>query len=130
MVSKASPVAASTKCGTEPKRDTEPKPPGCSGLAATSRPETAPTSRSTRPGLRAGRSASAVSTSHRPTTTNVSVITHRSVAPIAASALTVSATGSNRGCRSAATVHPLTSRTGAAAADTTPHHGTSRTTPP
>jgi hypothetical protein len=57
-------------------------------------------------------------------------MTHRSVAPMAASALTVSATGSNRGCRSAATVHPPTSRTGAAAADITPHQGTSRMTPP
>jgi len=58
---------------------------------------------------------------------NVSVITHRSVAPCAASALTVSATGLNRGCRLAATVHPMISRTGAAADETTPHQGTSRT---
>ena len=57
-------------------------------------------------------------------------ITHRSVAPIAASVLTVSATGSNRGCRLAATVHPLISRTGAATAEITPHHRTARMTPP
>ena len=54
-------------------------------------------------------------------------MTQRSVAPCAASALTVSATGLNRGCRLAATVHPLISRTGAAADETTPHQGTSRT---
>jgi membrane-associated phospholipid phosphatase len=122
LVSRANPMAARMKCGTEPK-----PPPSCSGLAATSRPATAPTSSITRPGMAAGRSASAVTTSQSPTTANVSVITHRSVAPIAASELTVSATGSNRGCRSAAAVHPLTSRTGDAADETTPHHGTSRT---
>ena len=42
--------------------------------------------------------------------------------------LTVSATGSNRGCSPAATVHPPIIRTGAAAAEITPHHGTSRMT--
>jgi hypothetical protein len=55
-------------------------------------------------------------------------MTHRSVAPIAASALTVSATGSNRGCSPAATVHPPISRTGAAAEELTPHQGTPRMT--
>ncbi len=55
-------------------------------------------------------------------------MTHRSVAPIAASALTVSATGSNRGCSPAATVHPPISRTGAAAEEITPHQGTPRMT--
>ena len=63
-------------------------------------------------------------------TTNVSVITHRSTAPCAASALTVSATGSNRGCKLAASVHPPTIRTGAAAEETTPHQGTLRMPPP
>ena len=57
-------------------------------------------------------------------------MTHRSVAPMAASALTVSATGSKCGCSPAATVHPPISRTGAAAAETTPHQGTPRMTPP
>ena len=129
MVSKASPVAARTKCGTEPKPDRA-EAPGAFRVGGHQQARDGADEQQHPPGRSAGRSASAVSTSHRPTTTNVSVITHRSVAPIAASALTVSATGSNRGCRSAATVHPLTSRTGAAAADTTPHHGTSRTTPP
>lgn len=57
-------------------------------------------------------------------------MTHRSVAPGAASALTVSATGSYPGCRLAASVHPPIIRTGAAAAETTPHQGTSRTALP
>ena len=57
-------------------------------------------------------------------------MTHRSVAPIAASVLTVSATGSYRGCSPAATVHPPISRTGAATAEITPHHRTARMTPP
>ena len=57
-------------------------------------------------------------------------MTHRSAAPGAASALTVSATGSDCGCRLAASVHPPIIRTGAAAAETTRHQGTSRTSLP
>ena len=53
-VSPANPIEAKTKCGTEPK------PPACSGLAATIMPATAPAIRITRPGVLAGRSASAV----------------------------------------------------------------------
>ena len=103
--------------------------PGCSGLAATSRPATAPAIRISRPGALAGRSASPVTKSQAPTTRNVSVITHRSAAPGAASALTVWATGSKEcGCSPAATVHPPTIRTRAAADEITPHHGTPRTT--
>src|SRR5262249_6188041 len=46
----------------------------------------------------------------------------------AASALTGSATAfTGRGCRPAAAVHPATISTGAAADETTPHHGTPRT---
>jgi len=69
-----------------------------------------------------------VITSQQPTSRNVSVITHRSAASEAASALTVSVTGSkDGGCKRVAIVHPLTSISGAAAEETTPHHGTSRT---
>jgi hypothetical protein len=53
-VSPASPIEAKTKCGTEPK------PPACSGFAATSMPEMAPPVRTSRPVILAGRSASAV----------------------------------------------------------------------
>ncbi len=55
-VSPANPIVAQTKC------DTEPKPPGCSGLAATIMPAIAPAARISRPGILAGRSASAVTT--------------------------------------------------------------------
>jgi hypothetical protein len=55
-VSPANPSEAKTKCGTEPK------PPACSGLAATSMPAMAPPIRTSRPAVFAGRSASAVST--------------------------------------------------------------------
>jgi len=55
-VSPAKPSEAQKKCGTEPK------PPGCSGFAATSMPATAPTMRISRPGALAGFSASAVTT--------------------------------------------------------------------
>jgi hypothetical protein len=54
VVSPANPIKAQTKCGTEPK------PPGCSGFAATSMPAMAPPIRTSRPGIFAGRSASAV----------------------------------------------------------------------
>jgi len=119
----AHPAAAQIMCGSGNLV------PGCSGFAATSRPATAPAIRISRPGARAGRSARPVTTSQAPTTTNVSVITHRSAAPGAASALTVSATGLYRcGCSPAATVHPTAISTGAAAEETTPHHGTARTT--
>ena len=76
----------------------------------------------------AGRSAMPVTKRQAPTTTKVSDITHRSAAPTAASMLTGSATGlTGRGCSPAATLHPATISTGAAADDSTPHHGTSRT---
>jgi hypothetical protein len=69
-----------------------------------------------------------VATSQTPTARKVSVITQRSAAPTAASVLIVSATGSKAGgCTLAATVHPPTSSTGAAADVTSPHHGTFRT---
>ena len=62
-----------------------------------------------------------------PTARKVSVITQRSAAPRAASALTVSATGSKYGgCRLAAAVHPPISSTGAVTDETKPHRGTSR----
>jgi hypothetical protein len=54
VVSPANPIEAQTKCGTEPK------PPGCSGFAATIMPATAPPMRIRRPAMFAGRSASAV----------------------------------------------------------------------
>jgi hypothetical protein len=54
MVSPASPIEAQMKCGTEPK------PPACSGFAATSMPAAAPPIRISRPGALAGFSASAV----------------------------------------------------------------------
>jgi membrane-associated phospholipid phosphatase len=53
-VSPANPIEAKTKCGTEPK------PPACSGLAATIMPAAAPPISISRPGVLAGRSASAV----------------------------------------------------------------------
>src|ERR1022692_492278 len=103
--------------------------PGCSGFAATRMPAAAAAIRISRPGALAGRSEIPVTTSQAPTTRNVSVITHRSAAPGAASTLTGWATGSKeRGCSPAATVHPATISTGAAADETTPHHGTPRTT--
>ena len=50
---------------------------------------------------------------------------HRSVAPAAASALTVSATGLNdSGCSLAAIVHPPIRHTGDAIDEATPHHCT------
>src|SRR5579864_8112775 len=58
---------------------------------------------------------------------NVQVMTHGSVAYGAARELTVSCTGLKCGCRSAAADQPVTSKTGAATEETTPHHGTSRT---
>ena len=91
-------------------------------------PATAPAIKISRPAALAGRSASAVTKTQAPTTTKVSDITHRSAAPNAASVLTGSATGSTgRGCSAAATFHPATISTGAAADETTPHHGTPRT---
>src|ERR1017187_4292032 len=103
--------------------------PGCSGFAATRMPAAAAAIRISRPGALAGRSEIPVTTSQAPTTRNVSVITHRSAAPGAASTLTGWATGSKeRGCSPAATVPPATISTGAGADETTPHHGTPRTT--
>jgi hypothetical protein len=52
------------------------------------------------------------------------------VAPTAARELTVPDTGSKFGCRLAATVNPVTRRTGARSEEITPHHGTSRMSPP
>lgn len=64
-----------------------------------------------------------------PTPASAAVITHLSVAPSAASALIVSVIAlKERGCSLAAAVQPPISRTGAAAEETTPHHGTPRTT--
>jgi hypothetical protein len=54
VVSPANPIEAQTKCGTEPK------PPGCSGFAATSMPAMAPPTKVSLPAVLAGRSASAV----------------------------------------------------------------------
>ena len=54
VVSPANPIEAQTKCGTEPK------PPACSGLNATSMPAMAPPIRTSRPGVLAALSASAV----------------------------------------------------------------------
>jgi membrane-associated phospholipid phosphatase len=54
VVSPANPIAAQTKCGTEPK------PPGCSGFNATTMPAMEPAIKMSRPGVLAGRSASAV----------------------------------------------------------------------
>src|ERR1039457_5615255 len=103
--------------------------PGCSGFTATRTPAAAAAIRISRPGALAGRSEIPVTTSQAPTTRNVSVITNLSAAPDAASTLTGWATGSKeRGCSPAATVHPATISTGAAADETTPHHGTPRTT--
>jgi membrane-associated phospholipid phosphatase len=53
-VSPAKPSEAKTKCGTDPK------PPGCSGFAATAMPAAAPAVRISRPAVLAGRRASAV----------------------------------------------------------------------
>ncbi len=87
-------------------------------------PATAPAIRIIRPAGAAGRSAFPVTTSHTPTARNTSVMTHRSVAPDAASALTVSATGlKDGGWSPAATVHPPIKNTGDATDDTTPHQG-------
>jgi len=122
VASPANPIEAQTKCGSEPRL------PACSGFAATRMPATPAAMRIIRPEVRAGRSASAVTTKQTPTRRNVSVITHRSVMPTAASALIVSATGSNRGCSPAATVHPPIRKTGAATAEITPHHATRRMT--
>ena len=54
VVSPANPIVAQTKCGTEPK------PPACSGFAATKMPATPARIMTIRPGTRAGRRASAV----------------------------------------------------------------------
>src|SRR3712207_7085519 len=55
-----------------------------------------------------------------PVPASAAVITHRSAAPTAASALMVSRTGSKPpGCSAAASVHPPINRTGAAADETT-----------
>jgi hypothetical protein len=118
----AHPAAAQIMCGTGNEV------PGCSGFTATSMPATAPAISISRPGVPAGRSARPVTKTQAPTTTKVSDITHRSAAPTAASALTGSATGfTGRGCNQAATLHPPTISTGAAADEPTPHHGTPRT---
>ena len=94
-------------------------------------PTAAPATRISRPAALAGLSASPVITSQAPTARNVAVISHRLTAPTAASALTVSVTGSkDGGCNVAAIVDPPTSSTGAAAEESTPHHGTFRITPP
>ena len=75
------------------------------------------------------KAASEISSSLAPTARSTSVITHRSAAPSAARALMVLATAlTERGCSPAATVHPPTRSTGAAADEATPHHGTTRTT--
>ena len=119
------PIAAQKVCGSEPP------PPAGSGFAATSTVATPPVIRMSRPAKAAGLSASPVRTWQAPTPASASVITHRSVAPCAARELIVSATGlKERGCSAAATVQPPTSSTGATADETTPHHGTPRTTPP
>jgi hypothetical protein len=84
-----------------------------------------PAIRMSRPGTAAGRSASPVATSQAPASANASVITQRSAEPSAARALTVPAMALNGyGCSAAATVHPATSSSGAASAETTPHDGT------
>ena len=119
------PTPAQNVCGTEPP------PAAGSGFAAASTVATPPVSTMIRPGAAAGLSASPVITKQAPTPTSASVITHRSAAPCAARALMVWATALNEpGCSAAATVHPPISSTGAAADETTPHHGTARTTPP
>ena len=94
-------------------------------------PTAAPATRISRPAALAGLSASPVIMSQVPTARNVSVISHRLAAPTAASALTVSVTGSkDGGCKATAIVEPPTSSTGAAAEESTPHHGTFRITAP
>ncbi len=64
------------------------------GNAATIMVATPPTMSAMRPAQRAGRRPAPVTTSHRPTARRAAVITQRSVAPWAASALMVSRTGS------------------------------------
>ena len=92
------------------------------GLTATIMPDTAPAIRihhrsRGQPWLRRP-----VAMSQTPTARKTTVITHRSVAPTAASALTVSVTWlKDRGCSRAAIVHPPISKTGEATDDTTPH---------
>ncbi len=119
----AKPTPAQHACVSEP--------PACSGLAATSTPARPPAIRMRRPGAAADRSASPVTTSQAPAAANATVITHRSVAPTAARALTVPAAALNgRGCTVAAIVHPATSSSGAASAETTPSQGTPRSSFP
>jgi len=116
------PIVAQNACAREPL-------PAGSGFAATSTPAIPPAIRMSRPGAAAGLSARPVTTSQTPTASSTSVITHRSAAPSAARALMVLATALNeRGCSLAATVHPPARSTGAAAEETTPHQGTTRTT--
>ena len=101
-------------------------PPACSGFAANT-PARPAAIKIRRPGAAAGRSASPVMTSQAPAAANASDITHRSAAPTAARALTVPAIAlKDCGCSPAATVHPAASNSGAATAETTPHHGTLR----
>jgi hypothetical protein len=103
------------------------EPPTCSGYAATSTPAAPAAARISRPGIAAGRSASAVAISHAPVTANAAVITHGSAASRTVRALTVLASQLKEGgCRAVATVHPPTRNTKAAAADNTPHQGTER----
>ena len=118
----SSPKVAQNACASEP-------PPSGSGLAATRMPAAPPATRMSRPAVAADRRARPVMTSQPPTAASTAVITHRSVAPSAASELTVLVIASKElGCRAAATVHPPISSAGAIAADSTPHHATPRTT--
>jgi hypothetical protein len=101
------------------------EPPTCSGFAATSTLAAPAAARISRPGIAAGRSASAVAISHAPVTANAAVITHGSAASRSVRVLTVLASQLKEGgCRTVATVHPPTRKTRAAAAETTPHQGT------
>jgi hypothetical protein len=79
-------AAAAKMCGSELP------PPARTGFTATKTMATPPVIKSNRPAAAAGRSASPVMTWHAPVPNRASVITHRSAAPTAASALMVPVT--------------------------------------
>src|ERR1700722_2940842 len=77
----------------------------------------------------AGLSARAVAIPQAPVTANAAIVTQRSAAPGSVRVLTVLASQlKDEGCSAAATAHPPTKATKAAAAEIRPHQGTERPT--
>src|ERR1700685_79475 len=88
------------------------EPPTCSGFAATSTLTAPAAARISRPGIAAGRSASAVAITQAPVTANAAVITQGSAASRSVRVLTVLASQLKEGgCSAVATVYPPTRNT-------------------